>query len=48
MDKILLIKYGEIILKGLNRPIFEEKLINNLRITAGHSVLEIRNAQDIS
>ncbi|NLB81177.1 MAG: tRNA 4-thiouridine(8) synthase ThiI [Clostridiaceae bacterium] len=47
MDKILLIKYGEIILKGLNRPIFEEKLINNLRITAGDRVLKIWKAQAI-
>ena len=27
MDKIILLKYGEIILKGLNRPRFEKKLI---------------------
>ena len=26
-----MIKYGEIILKGLNRPKFEEKLIKNIK-----------------
>lgn len=32
MHDVLMIKYGEIILKGLNRPQFEEKLIKNIRI----------------
>ena len=27
---IVLLKYGEIVLKGLNRPMFEQKLMNNL------------------
>ena len=31
MKKVILIRYGEIILKGLNRPVFEEKLINNIK-----------------
>ncbi len=31
MKKILLVRYGEIILKGLNRPVFEEKLMNNIK-----------------
>lgn len=31
MKKIILVRYGEIILKGLNRPVFEEKLINNIK-----------------
>lgn len=31
MKKVLLIRYGEIILKGLNRPVFEEKLMNNIK-----------------
>lgn len=31
MKKIILVRYGEIILKGLNRPIFEEKLIGNIK-----------------
>ena len=29
--EIILVKYGEIILRGLNRPIFERLLINNIR-----------------
>lgn len=28
---ILLLKYGEIALKGLNRPVFEKKLLDNIR-----------------
>lgn len=31
MKKIILVRYGEIVLKGLNRPVFEDKLINNIR-----------------
>lgn len=31
MNDILMIKYGEIILKGLNRPKFEDKLIKNIK-----------------
>lgn len=31
MEKLLLIKYGEIMLKGLNRPVFIKKLENNVR-----------------
>ncbi|MDP4092767.1 MAG: tRNA uracil 4-sulfurtransferase ThiI [Bacillota bacterium] len=31
MKKIILVRYGEIILKGLNRPVFEEKLISNIK-----------------
>ena len=31
MKKIILVRYGEIILKGLNRPVFEDKLIGNIR-----------------
>ena len=31
MKRIILVRYGEIALKGLNRPIFEEKLINNIK-----------------
>ena len=30
MDKIILLKYGEIILKGLNRPRFEKILVENI------------------
>ena len=31
MDRVLLVRYGEIILKGMNRPIFENALINNIK-----------------
>jgi len=31
MEIVLLVKYGEIMLKGLNRPYFESQLINNIR-----------------
>lgn len=31
MDELFLVKYGEIILKGLNRPVFESKLVQNIR-----------------
>jgi tRNA uracil 4-sulfurtransferase len=31
MKKVILVRYGEIILKGLNRPVFEEKLMGNIR-----------------
>lgn len=33
--QIVLVKYGEIILKGLNRPRFESKLISNIRSAIG-------------
>ena len=31
MNKIILVRYGEIILKGLNRPAFENVLIRNIK-----------------
>lgn len=31
MKKIILVRYGEIALKGLNRPVFEGKLIKNIK-----------------
>lgn len=31
MKEIILVRYGEIILKGLNRPVFEDKLIANIK-----------------
>jgi len=31
MKKIILVRYGEIVLKGLNRPVFEAKLVNNIK-----------------
>lgn len=31
MKRIILVRYGEIILKGLNRPVFEDRLVKNIR-----------------
>jgi thiamine biosynthesis protein ThiI len=31
MEKVILIRCGEIMLKGLNRPVFESKLISNIK-----------------
>jgi len=31
MQEIILVRYGEIILKGLNRPLFEDKLVKNIK-----------------
>ncbi len=31
MKKVILVRYGEIILKGLNRPVFEDKLMSNIK-----------------
>ncbi len=36
MNDILLLKQGEIVLKGLNRRIFEDKLVSNVRRRMGH------------
>ncbi len=48
MKEILLIKYGEIILKGLNRSKFEDMLVANIRRTAGSEWIEsIRKSQAI-
>ncbi len=33
MENIILVRYGEITLKGLNRPVFEDKLISNIKKT---------------
>jgi len=35
MKKVILVRVGEIILKGLNRPVFEEKLVNNIKKSIG-------------
>ena len=42
--QIILAKYGEIILKGLNRPVFEDKLIKNIR-AAVRCNIQITKAQ---
>jgi len=31
MKKVILVRYGEIILKGLNRSVFEDKLVGNIK-----------------
>lgn len=31
MNRLVLVRYGEIILKGLNRPVFEDLLVKNVR-----------------
>lgn len=31
MQKVILVRYGEIVLKGLNRPVFEDKLVSNIK-----------------
>ncbi|MDR0930186.1 MAG: tRNA 4-thiouridine(8) synthase ThiI [Clostridiales bacterium] len=43
---IILVKYGEIILKGLNRPRFEAKLADNIRHSLG-SLAKISRAQAV-
>jgi len=35
MKEIILIKYGEIILKGLNRHVFEDRLVQNIKKVVG-------------
>ena len=46
MDELFLVKYGEIILKGLNRPVFESKLVQNIRQQLkGLGVFDIHRCQ---
>ncbi len=46
MKKIILVRYGEIILKGLNRPVFEEKLVGNIkRALYGIGKIEVTRSQ---
>lgn len=45
MDKIILLKYGEIILKGLNRPRFEKILVDNISQYIDKSKFRIWKAQ---
>jgi len=33
MKKVILVRYGEIALKGINKPVFEDKLIKNIKKT---------------
>ena len=41
MKKVILVRYGEILLKGLNRPVFENKLISNIK-RAIHKLGKVR------
>jgi len=41
MKKVILVRYGEILLKGLNRPIFEDKLMSNIK-RAIHKLGKVR------
>ncbi len=46
MKEIIMVKYGEIILKGLNRPVFENALIKNIRAALRNiGNVEIEKAQ---
>lgn len=48
MERILLIRYGEIILKGLNRPVFEDILMKNIRrALRGHGKFTLTRSQAI-
>ena len=46
MKELILVKYGEIILKGLNRPVFERLLMKNIRKRLGEEIafMECRQA----
>ena len=45
MDKIILLKYGEIILKGLNRPKFEKILVQNISQYIDKTKVKVWRAQ---
>ncbi len=46
MKKLVLVRYGEIILKGFNRPVFEDALIKNIkRAIADDGEVKISKAQ---
>lgn len=45
MKQIILVKYGEIILKGLNRHSFEDMLIRNMKAALGTISAEVWRAQ---
>jgi len=46
MNRLVLVRYGEIILKGLNRPVFEDMLVKNIRqALKGECELKIYKAQ---
>lgn len=46
MKKVILVRYGEIILKGLNRPVFEDKLMANIRKSLyGSGKIDVKRSQ---
>ncbi len=45
MEKLLLVRYGEIHLKGLNRPFFERRLIENIQNAVAQTSAEVRREQ---
>ena len=45
MERVLLIRYGEIHLKGLNRPFFERKLLDHIREAVAGTEAEVRREQ---
>ncbi|MDD2503724.1 MAG: tRNA 4-thiouridine(8) synthase ThiI [Clostridia bacterium] len=46
MKKIILVRYGEIILKGLNRPVFEDKLMANIKKSLyGFGKIDVKRSQ---
>ena len=48
MREIILVKYGEIILKGLNRSKFEDMLVRNIKKVVGkQNIASIRKAQAV-
>ncbi len=48
MKEIILVKYGEIILKGLNRSKFEDMLVRNIKKVVGReNIASIRKAQAV-
>ena len=46
MKNVILVRCGEIILKGLNRPVFEEKLVSNIKKSLyGLGRIEVKRSQ---
>jgi len=46
MNKVILVRYGEIILKGLNRRVFEDKLVTNIKKSLyGLGSVDIKRSQ---
>ncbi len=45
MKEILLVKFGEIVLKGLNRPVFERTLVKNIKSALSEFKVSITRAQ---